>query len=128
MSRELTLVHPEVRIAVGKILNIMLFLEHPMMVTDTIRTAAEQAVLYAQGRTAPGKIVTNCDGIIKLSNHQIKPDGFGHAVDMVFLVNDKPSWDLSLNWNLYGEIAETLGLIWGGRWKTPHDLPHIELR
>ena len=45
------------------------------------RTTEEQIALYAKGRTAPGKIVTYCDGVTKKSNHQAKADGLSWAVD-----------------------------------------------
>ena len=39
-------------------------------VTSGFRTVEKQQSLYAQGRTKPGKIVTNADGVISKSNHQ----------------------------------------------------------
>src|SRR5947209_4113201 len=45
-------------------------------VTQGLRTVEEQDALYAQGRTAPGKIVTNCPGGLSYHN-------FGLAVDCV---------------------------------------------
>ena len=98
-----------------------------MVVTDGVRTTAQQVALYAKGRTAPGHIVTHADGVRSRSNHQTKADGFGHAVDCVFLVDGQPSWDLHLPWSLYGAAGEALGLTWGGRFTTLHDFPHLEL-
>ncbi|MFC2736545.1 MAG: glycosyl hydrolase 108 family protein, partial [Leptotrichia wadei] len=51
-------------------------------ITDGARTTEEQFALYQIGRSKPGRIVTNCDGKRAKSNHQIKSDGFGHAVDI----------------------------------------------
>jgi peptidoglycan L-alanyl-D-glutamate endopeptidase CwlK len=119
-------VHPALVEKTGRILAAMSALGFPMLVTDGVRTVTEQAALYAKGRTAPGKIVTQCDGELKRSNHQVKADGFGHAVDCCFLVDGKPSWDDALPWRLYGETAKALGLKWGGFWTTP-DRPHVEL-
>lgn len=48
------------------------------MVGEGVRSAARQAELYAQGRTRPGNKVT----WVRVSNHQLKPDGLGHAVDL----------------------------------------------
>lgn len=126
-------VHPRLKAAVVKILNVMEAAGHPMVVISGVRTEEEQQRLYAQGRTAPGAIVTNLDGITKRSNHQVrKSSGFGHAVDCAFLDDpDTPhneTWDEKKPWELYGVCAETLGLAWGGRWKKPVDKPHIELR
>jgi len=126
MSRDLSLVEPKLRAAVPKILSAMAAIGYPMMVTDTLRTTAEQQALYAQGRTKPGPIVTNADGVIKKSNHQAHDDGFGHAVDCCFIVTGAPSWDVHLPWKAYGALAEALGFKWGGNWNSLNDLPHIE--
>ncbi len=48
------------------------------MVGEGVRSAARQAELYAQGRTKPGNKVT----WVRKSNHQVAPDGLGHAVDL----------------------------------------------
>jgi peptidoglycan L-alanyl-D-glutamate endopeptidase CwlK len=126
-------VHPLLQEKVLLILNAMSVLSHPMMVTDGVRTLAQQQALYRIGRTKPGKIVTYADGIRKRSNHQARENGYGYAVDCCFLVDidgdgpDDPSWSEKHPWNLYGEMAKALGLIWGGSWTTLVDRPHIEM-
>lgn len=127
MADKLAGVHPDLAAAVEKILKAMDILGFPMMITDGVRTTEQQQALYAQGRTKPGNIVTNADGINKLSNHQVHDDNLGHAVDCCFVVDGKPSWDLRNPWQLYGRMAVTLGLVWGGSWISIHDLPHVEL-
>lgn len=117
--------HPDLEKKVKLILNAMLLLGFPMRVVQGVRTAEEQAKLYAQGRTAPGSIVTNCDGIVKKSRHQPAADGFGHAVDCAF-VGPQPFAE-SHPWRLYGEMGKALGLLWGGDWKSLVDKPHIEM-
>lgn len=120
-------VHPVLVRKIQKVLEAMNLLGFQMIVTDGVRTVSEQQELYAQGRTKPGKIVTNCDGIKKLSNHQIQPDGYGHAVDCCFLdEKGKPSWDSRFPWKLYGAMVESQNLTWGGRFKN-FDGPHAEL-
>lgn len=57
-------------------------------VGEGVRSAERQASLYAQGRTRPGPKVT----WVKVSNHQVKPDGLGHAVDLWALVNGEINW------------------------------------
>jgi peptidoglycan L-alanyl-D-glutamate endopeptidase CwlK len=124
-------VHPDLVEAVVKILDAMDILGWPMFVTDAVRTQAQQQALYAQGRTAPGRTVTNADGVTNRSNHQVHSDGWGHAVDCAFL--DDPAtptvemYDDRSPWKLYGLIAQTLGLKWGGNWAAFPDLPHVEL-
>lgn len=119
-------VHPKLVAAVEKIQFVMSYIGHPMMVTDGVRTLQQQQRLYQQGRGLAGPIVTHADGLAVKSNHQMKADGYGHAVDMCFVVNGRPSWDEGLPWKLYGEVAKSLGLDWGGDWRRP-DKPHIEM-
>lgn len=118
-------VHPALIDAVMRIGQAMRALGFSMIVTDGVRTADEQKLLYAKGRTLPGLIVTQADGVTHKSNHQVHLDGFGHACDMAFLVDGKPSWDESNPWALYGAMAKALGCQWGGDWKRP-DRPHVE--
>lgn len=103
-------------------------LGHAMMVTDGVRTLAQQQALYAQGRHGhPGPIVTNADGIgLTRSNHQVRSDGYGHAIDACFVLDGKPSWAETLPWGTYGARAKAHGLKWGGDWTKP-DKPHVEL-
>jgi len=91
------------------------------------RTTAEQQRLYAKGRTTPGQIVTNCDGLVRKSRHQTIPSV---AVDVVPYPVD---WDHEGRfWELAGIVqAFALGMNikvkWGGHWRTFKDLPHYEL-
>lgn len=126
-------IHPELVAKLEIIFKTMQAFGHPMFVVSGIRTDEEQQALYAQGRTKPGKIVTNIDGIIKRSNHQLnKVTGFGHAVDCAFINRPETpgndTWSEDEPWNVYGTIAEFLELNWGGRWKSLVDRPHLELR
>ncbi|WP_440961282.1 M15 family metallopeptidase [Paenibacillus nitricinens] len=101
-----------------------------VIVTQGLRTIAEQDALYEQGRTKPGAIVTNARG--GYSNHN-----FGVAIDFALLTNEgkSVSWDTKLDgnrngvadWNEVVTLAKALGFTWGGDWKTFLDLPHFEM-
>ncbi|HWP19955.1 MAG TPA: M15 family metallopeptidase [Burkholderiaceae bacterium] len=58
---------------------------------------------------------------------------FGLAADCAFLrdgklvISEKDPW-AARGYQLYGEVAESVGLTWGGRWKSIVDLGHVELR
>lgn len=89
-----------------------------LRVTHGHRSLEEQAKLYAQGRTAPGKVVTNA-----------KPGSSAHnyaaAIDVVFLdAKGQPDWNGP--WAAIGAIGQKLGLVWGGSFKTFVDRPHFE--
>lgn len=89
---------------------------------ECVRTRSEQDALYAQGRTLPGKIVTNAKGSTYSSMHQ-----WGVAFD--FYRKDKK--DAYANgdgfFDRVGKIGKSLGLMWGGDWKNPVDKPHFQL-
>lgn len=110
---------------VRQVLAAMAALGYPMVAYDGRRTTEQQVKLYAQGRTAPGRIVTNADGVKKRSRHQ---DGV--AVDCAFLQPKPGGWTLTWTgpWPAYGACGEALGLVWGGRFKSLQDLPHLETR
>jgi peptidoglycan L-alanyl-D-glutamate endopeptidase CwlK len=104
----------------------------PLFIVQGVRAAAEQHSLWLKGRDPayPGPIVTELDGFTKRSNHQVKLfDGFGHAVDVAFLPTptEHDPWAPLWPWAKLGAQGEALGLVWGGRWKSPVDLDHFEL-
>lgn len=85
-----------------------------------LRTYAEQDALYAQGRTAPGNVVTNARG--GFSNHN-----FGIAFDIGVFEGNRYLGD-SPKYRAVGVLGMDLGLEWGGSWKTIVDQPHYQLR
>ena len=97
------------------------------------RTAEDQNMLYQRGRDLPGSIVTNTDGYIKLSNHQPKEDGYGHAFDIYAYVDGKASWNkvhLTAIAKHLQKIAKekfNVDLTWGGDWSRFKDMPHFQL-
>ncbi|SNZ10042.1 peptidoglycan L-alanyl-D-glutamate endopeptidase CwlK [Terribacillus aidingensis] len=93
-----------------------------VQISQGMRTYAEQNRLYAQGRTAPGSIVTNARG--GQSNHN-----FGLAVDFFLTTWDgtKATWTVNDNWRRAAAIAKSLGFEWGGDWRSFKDYPHLEM-
>lgn len=72
-------------------------------VAQGFRTYAEQDALYAQGRTAPGKIVTKAKGGI--SNHN-----FGLAFDIVGVTNRE--LDYNLDWKSLSTLGKSKDFEW----------------
>ena len=97
--------------------------------TECLRTAKEQDALYAKGRTAPGPKVTNASGKDAKSMHQ-----WGVAVDIVIDMDTDKDGDVDIRdlynaklLNVVGKIGESIGLEWGGSWKSIVDKPHFQL-
>jgi len=127
-SREIKHCHPDLQPKLIRWLDLATHAHLSPLITCTYRPQAEQDALYAQGRTAPGKIVT----WTKHSNHSFTIKGgvpAALAFDFVPLISGKPVWNSKdPSWLKLAEIAESLSLQWGGRWVKGRDMPHIELK
>ena len=91
----------------------------PFVLFMGLRTWAEQDALYAQGRTAPGRKVTNAGPGESIHNYHC-------AWDFVPLVNGKAVWDDDDLWQRCGAIAREVGAEWGGDWQRFKDKPHCQ--
>jgi len=92
----------------------------PIKIMDTVRNKAEQDHLYSIGRGIPGKVVTQVQ----------YPDSFhcwGLAVDFCKAIRGQEYNDDKF-FQTVGELAETVGLEWGGRWTKFPDRPHIQYK
>lgn len=93
---------------------------YDMAILEGYRSPERQNKLAAMGPN-----VTNAAAF--QSWHQ-----YGLAADCAFLrdgklvISEKDPWAMR-GYQLYGEVAESLGLTWGGRWKMM-DFGHTELR
>ncbi len=115
-SRRIEDLHPAFQPLARRFLEKCLGEGHDVIITCGYRSASEQDALYAQGRTTPGKRVTNARGGQSWHN-------YGLAIDVVFVKDGKAWWNGP--WNALGAIGEGLGLTWGGRFKLV-DRPHFE--
>jgi peptidoglycan L-alanyl-D-glutamate endopeptidase CwlK len=128
----ITKLHPSVRAEVTKFIedintNILTG-RAKVRIAQGLRTFAEQDALYAQGRTKPGKKVTNAKGGQSVHN-------YGFAFDIVLIIDGKDaSWDTAKDWDGdkksdWMEVVSYLkdhGWTWGGDWKSFKDLPHFD--
>lgn len=112
---------PELKTKLAMFQRACLAAKFDIIITQGYRTAAEQEALYAQGRTKPGKIVTQLRGIGKNpSKHCI-----GKAFDICFLVNKKASYVGP--WDKVAAIGKKCGLTAGYYWTGFQDKPHFEI-
>ena len=94
---------------------------YELVLLEGFRTAQRQAQLSAMGpqvtRAGAGQ-----------SYHQV-----GLAADLAFLrdgrivISERDAW-AARGYELYGDVARSVGLTWGGDWKSLRDLGHVELR
>ena len=120
MSRDITLLHPEVQTIIPKFLEECKKQGLIVKITDTVRTEQEQNDLYAQGRTEPGKIVTWVK--YPYSNHN-----WGMAFDVCRNDGKGAYYDADGWFKKVGQVGKKFGLMWGGDWQDSPDKPHFEL-
>jgi len=106
-----------------------------IVITSTLRDIESQNALYAQGRTTPGKIVTNAKGGFSWHN-------FACAFDIVPLRNGVAVWgtkgdgldenpaddktdDLEL-WQRIAQHGKAAGLEWAGDWVSFREFAHFQ--
>lgn len=95
---------------------------------EVLRSEARQAELYAQGRSKPGKIVTNAKP--GESYHQ-----YGLALDICLIIDGKEaSWDMITDFD-HDSIADWMEIVrifkshkweWAGEWKRFPEAPHFQ--
>ncbi|MEK4606533.1 LysM peptidoglycan-binding domain-containing protein [Geobacillus sp. FSL W8-1251] len=91
-----------------------------VVITQGYRSKEEQDALYAQGRSKPGKIVTNARGGDSYHN-------YGLAIDFALMNPDGSiSWNVDAKWKRVAQIGKSFGLEWGGDWKSFPDYPHFQ--
>ncbi|MBW8375030.1 MAG: M15 family metallopeptidase [Stenotrophomonas sp.] len=114
-------VHPDLREKIEAIQEVMTDEGFDLRPVEGYRSPERQTALLA---SASG--VTSVEAWSSCHN-------YGLAMDAAVYVDGKPSWDLSdphviAGYQRFGELAEILGLNWGGRWTSPKDYPHVEMK
>ena len=119
-SRNWTQLQPEFSQRLLVVFKIMKEHGYDMALLEGYRSPERQNLLAGMGSN-----VTNARAF--QSYHQ-----FGLAADCAFwrdgklIISEKDPWAMQ-GYKLYGEVAESVGLTWGGRW-TMMDFGHTELR
>ena len=92
-----------------------------LLITSTYRDVESQNALYAQGRTAPGMVVTNARGGDSFHQYHV-------AYDVVPVVAGKLVWETSNPvWREIGRIGKECGLEWAGDWNRFQEFPHFQI-
>ena len=128
--RDVKQLHPELQKKVEQLKTLCAKNGITIGISECLRTTAEQDALYAKGRTKPGIKVTNCKGSTYSSMHQ-----WGVAFDFYLIMdvdgdgktNDDSYNDATGLFEKVGKLGKSIGLEWGGSWKSPVDKPHFQL-
>lgn len=119
-------VHPQLADLIRQLDESLLQQGIVIRVVQGLRTWGEQDALYQQGRTKPGKIVTEAPAGHSWHN-------FGLAVDVTPSTQGpgqpyNPDWNSSHpNWKTMESIGVSLGLVSGATWRSIPDAPHFQL-
>lgn len=123
MSKYLDSLEPDFKTKVMQLLQaVENVTNHKWVLTAGRRTMAEQRAIYAQGRTKPGKVVSNAPAGSSAHN-------FGYAVDLAPLSEDGKTinWNAQKSeWKLLADLAVEMGLTAGFYFSTIYDAAHIE--
>lgn len=119
--RDVKQLHPELQKKIKELEKLCAGEGLLFKIGECVRTVQEQDALYAQGRTAPGQIVTYARGSGYSSQHQ-----WGIAFDF-FENNPGHEYDNTGFFRAVGRLAKSIGLAWGGDWTSPVDMPHVYL-
>lgn len=128
--RNISDLHPRLQAKLAELQTLCSNQGITIKIGECLRTTAEQDALYAKGRTTPGSIVTNAKGSSYSSQHQ-----WGIAADFYLdmdIDEDGSKSDDAFNnvtglFDKTGALAKSIGLGWGGDWKSPVDKPHLYL-
>jgi peptidoglycan L-alanyl-D-glutamate endopeptidase CwlK len=122
-SASLDSLHPYVATLARRFLDLAAANGIDVRVIVAFRSWDEQDMLYAQGRTTPGSIVTDAMGGDSYHN-------WGLAFDVAPVVNGVVDWTAVDLFNRMGELGQQVGLEWGGNWTsyaiTLVDRPHFQ--
>ncbi len=109
MSRDINLLKPYVAYLCNKLIEECKKQGLTIQVIETLRTQARQTEIHKAGN-GPALI---------------GPHGYGLAFDAVPLKNGKIDWKDYTLFKKMGAIGKSLGLEWGGDWKSV-DCPHFQ--
>ena len=127
--KDVTQLHPTLQKKIKELKKLCADNGITIRITECLRTVSEQDALYAKGRTKPGSKVTNCQGKSYSSMHQ-----WGVAFDYVIDQDTDKDGDVDIRdlynvklMNVVGKLGQSIGLEWGGSWKSIVDKPHFQL-
>lgn len=130
MSKNIGDLHPKLAPLCLEWMHNCVYAGLDVRIAFTYRSPEEQNALYTQGRTKPGKIVTNLKG--GASKHCFEIDGKPASKAFDFEIFDRGTYITDGEDPRYkqaGDIAIKLGMVWGGNFVHPRpDYDHVEMK
>jgi len=105
------------------------FVGRPVRLTWTERTMEEQQQLWEVGRKLENGIWIVVGKTVTRARPGQSPHNYRMAFDICFQGADPYLEGLpegNALWERYGQLVESVGLAWGGRWHVGADRPHAE--
>ncbi len=112
--------HPVARQKAEKLIDLCAANKLPVKIKSTYRDKKEQNDIYASGRTVPGGIKTK-------AKYPNSAHNWGVAFDFCRNVKGRAYDDSDGFFSKVGAIAKTIGLTWGGDFKSFPDTPHLQV-
>jgi len=117
-NRDFTDLHPDLQVLALKHIAACEAAGIKLLIYDTHRSEAEQDEAYAVGRFGDKRkiITTKRGGESKHNNVDSQGKPAALAYDCVGMLYGKPQWANDVMYLKIGQLAESLGLVWAGRW------------
>jgi peptidoglycan LD-endopeptidase CwlK len=120
-------VHPALAEKVRSMAEMLALENIQIRVVQSLRSWAEQAALYAEGRDADGNIVDKSK-VVTDAKPGTSWHNYGLAVDVAPFDSGIPDWNVSHPaWGRIVAVGESCGLQSGSTWRTFPDWPHFQL-
>ena len=128
-EREIAKLHPQVQGLIRRFINNV-YAQHQvqLVIVQSYRTYAQQDALYAKGRTVPGSVVTKAKGGQSNHNFALAVDVFPLWEDGQLHMDSKSDKKNVQILRTIAPVGKSIGLEWGGDWKSIVDNPHFQLK
>lgn len=129
-SRNINDLNPRLRGIFVRFNDAMIKAGIDFIVTCTYRNNFDQQAAFDQGRTKPGRVVTNArPGESKHNAVDKSGKPASLAFDIVIMEHGKADWDIgNPKWKIAGRLGKSVGLEWAGDWKSFREYPHFQLK
>jgi hypothetical protein len=123
---------PRLAIRLSLFMARMTLLGHDVAVTQLFRTPHEQEQMYLQGRSLPGKIITDAHAWQSAHCTTINGTPAAQAFDLAIRKGKSIIWDMNDDtaqfWSDARDTGNMLALTWGATFnKPPRDFGHFQL-